>query len=79
MEFINVLTRDEMKNIMGGSPCPAADGCNLSKCQGSSAVFNCWEAACGACYAGTGSYYQCKNQVDQAFDQWVHHCKGMVS
>ncbi|MTI87888.1 MAG: hypothetical protein FH748_07970 [Balneolaceae bacterium] len=69
MNAIKLLSRTEMKNVMGGQ----VSECNYSGCSGASAVFNCWYADCAAFYSGQDAI-DCSNEVGESWKRVIARC-----
>lgn len=70
MEFLNVLTRSEMKNVKGGTPQSA---CDYDGCEGSSEVFLCWYGECWVYYSGQEAI-DCVNSVGSSQQLAIAMC-----
>lgn len=71
MEALQLLDRNEMKNIMAGSI-----GCTdteWTSCGSATAVFNCWYTQCGVLYSGA-EWHQCRRQVADSHKYALAKC-----
>jgi len=74
MQFVETLTRNEMKNIMAGEAVPGVEGdCQWNGCGTAGSYYNCLLSKCNYWYSGSEAM-SCALTVNSAHESMVYQC-----